>query len=560
MSKFNKKPVATVVVYPLGTNTPQTITGKVERVRAVKSVAAKTPSLKKTAKTAKTAKAAKTSAPKSVVVQNVAGGLGFSLKEKTELISILLTSFVSDQYYRSADDTQKRVSELVKKIDDKEFIAKAAVYARNEFGMRSISHVVAAEIAKDLSVKGQTWTKAFFKKVVRRVDDMQEILGLIWANGKTPIPNSVKKGFAAAFDSFDTYQLSKYTTENSAIKLVDLVNLVHPVPTDRNRDALNALINGKLKNATTSQRALSSIGQKADSKEEANELRADYFESVLKNNKIGYIDLLRSLTKIGEVCTNEVVDLACNLLTNESAIKKSLVMPFQLYIAMKMVDAHPFNSSIIKRKLVTALAKAVDISCENVPVFSGKTLVVIDRSGSMDSALKDNNAKVISMAETGTLMGLFLAKKNESDIMIFGDSATYVPFNHLDSIITNVSTLMNYNRGGAGKYNVGHGTNFHAIFSNIKGSYDRIIILSDMCGWRTSPYGGFDTKKQLAAYRYNNPKVKLYSYDLAGQGSIQFPEEDVFVIAGFSEKVFDVMKLLEKNKEALVGEIEQIKL
>lgn len=42
--------------------------------------------------------------------------------------------------------------------------------------------------------------------------------------------------------------------------------------------------------------------------------------------------------------------------------------------------------------------------------------------------------------------------------------------------------------------------------------------------------------------------------------SLQFPEDKVFALAGFSEKVFDLMALLETDRLALVREIEKISL
>ena len=52
----------------------------------------------------------------------------------------------------------------------------------------------------------------------------------------------------------------------------------------------------------------------------------------------------------------------------------------------------------------------------------------------------------------------------------------------------------------------------------------------------------------------------LYSFDLNGYGSMQFPEQNVFAIAGFSEKIFDIMKLMEVDKKALVNTIKQVEL
>ena len=82
--------------------------------------------------------------------------------------------------------------------------------------------------------------------------------------------------------------------------------------------------------------------------------------------------------------------------------------------------------------------------------------------------------------------------------------------------------------------------------------YERCIILSDMQNW----IGYNAPTEELKAYKEKykcNPHV--YSFDLNGYGTMQFPESQVCAIAGFSEKVFDVMKVLEQDKKALINTI-----
>ena len=67
--------------------------------------------------------------------------------------------------------------------------------------------------------------------------------------------------------------------------------------------------------------------------------------------------------------------------------------------------------------------------------------------------------------------------------------------------------------------------------------------------------------KVFGAYKskYNaNPYV--YSFNLNDYGTIMFPEKNVFCMAGWSEKVFDLMKILETDKDALVAEVEKIEI
>ena len=50
----------------------------------------------------------------------------------------------------------------------------------------------------------------------------------------------------------------------------------------------------------------------------------------------------------------------------------------------------------------------------------------------------------------------------------------------------------------------------------------------------------------------------IYSWDLKGYGTLQFPEKNVFSLVGFSEKVFDLMQILKEDKKTLINEIKSI--
>jgi hypothetical protein len=89
------------------------------------------------------------SAPNTV---NFEGGRAFTQTAKLELVSVLLTTFLEDEFYRTEKQTTEKIRELITKVGDPRFVAKAALYARNTYGMRSVSHLVAGELAK--SVKG----------------------------------------------------------------------------------------------------------------------------------------------------------------------------------------------------------------------------------------------------------------------------------------------------------------------------------------------------------------------------------------------------------------------
>jgi hypothetical protein len=466
---------------------------------------------------------------------NFAGGEAYKQSKELELVSILLTSFVSDTFYRSSNDTLDRLKTLLSEVDPK-FAAKAAIFARDKFGMRSITHALAGELTSHSS--GLDWAKNFYDKVVVRPDDMMEIMGYYLSNKtdskKPKFPNSLKKGFAKAFDRFDGYQIAKYKADSKEVKLVDVVNLVHPVPTLKNKEALASLIGGDLKNTQTWESMLSQAGQQASNEEELGQLKADAWKDLITSKKIGYFALLRNLRNIITQAP-EVVKQTCELLTNERMINSSRVLPFRFKTAYDEISKLP--SSSVTRTVLVALDTALGISVSNVPKFDGETLVVVDVSGSMSG----------KPSEIASLFAAILAKSNNCDVMTFATHANYVNYNPNDSVLT-IRNSFRFTGGG---------TNFQDIFLKANKKYDRVVILSDMQGWI-----GYDSpSKQFAQYKTKygvNPFV--YSWDLQGLGTMQFPENNVFALAGFSDKVFDVMKWLETDRNQLYKMIDSVEI
>ena len=65
---------------------------------------------------------------KSTKITNAAGGPGYSQSTKLELVSLLLTSFLQGEHYRSENAVLLRLKELVAAADPL-FAAKAAVFS-----------------------------------------------------------------------------------------------------------------------------------------------------------------------------------------------------------------------------------------------------------------------------------------------------------------------------------------------------------------------------------------------------------------------------------------------
>jgi hypothetical protein len=272
----------------------------------------------------------------------------------------------------------------------------------------------------------------------------------------------------------------------------------------------------------------------AESEEELADLKSNAWSELIETRKIGYFALLRNLRNI-ITQSPQSVKAACEMLVDEKLIKSSRVLPFRFATAYDEINK--VGSSKEVRDVLVAINQALEVSIQNVPKFDGETLVVMDVSGSMMGRA----------SEIASLFGAVLAKVNNCDVMTFATNADYKSYNPLDSVMS-IRNSFKYSGGG---------TNFKAIFQKANKKYDRIIILSDMQGWMeyTSPSSDFKSYKNKFGA---NPFI--YSWDLAGYSTLQFPEQNVFALAGFSDRVFDIMKLMETDKKALLNEIKSIQL
>lgn len=483
-----------------------------------------------------------TTTKQTIKTTNLAGGKAYSQSSELELVSLLLTSFMQDQYYEKASDQLTRLKDLINKCNPK-FVAQAAIYARTVYGMRSITHVTASELAKHIG--GEKWAKNFYDKIVYRVDDMMEIMSYHKTNnGK--FSGAMKKGFAKAFDKFTKYQLAKYRAAGKAFKLIDVVNVVHPKPTEGNEEAIAALVKGDLKSFDTWESALTEAGQTGETAAEKLELKKGAWTKLIKEKKLGYLGLLRNLRNISEQAP-EALPAALESLTSREFIKKSLIFPFQYLIAYKQFEKLNTKES---RLITKALSEAIDISCDNVKDlnFTGNTLVAIDNSGSMDSPV--TKSEHMKKSELGALFGIVFAKAINGDIMEFGTNARYIHYSLNEH-------SMDFAAGFHEKNQVGHGTDFPSIFKTANKKYDRVLIFSDMQGWRSGGEPGMWVRQYMSNF---GADPFIYSFDLAGYGSMMFPEGKVFALAGFSDKIFNLMTILEKDKKALLNEIKKLEI
>jgi len=466
---------------------------------------------------------------------NKAGGRAYSITPKTELVNLLTSSMMAGKGLESDTEQINRLKDLLTKVDPL-FAAKTALYVRKEHGLRSVTHAMSALLARHAS--GQPWATKFYDKIVHRVDDAGEIVGALWAltdTKKGVIPGAMKRGFGKALSRFSEYQLAKYSGGKRAVKLIDLVNLTHP----KGSVGVGKLVKGKLESADTWESAISAAGPDAEKK-------SDEWKRLLMDGKLGIFALLRNVNNIVESLGDDKKAMAAlvSQLTDEAAVKKSLILPFQYAKAIEAVE----EKGGAKGFVLDALRDALELSLNNVPDLVGDTVVVLDVSGSMSG----------DPVKIGALFSAVLIKALK-------ERCTFVMF-ATDAKIINVSTRPGTweIRNEIMKKCGGGGTNFHAIFQTLKQhkiSAERVLILSDMMGWM-----GFETPQSHASdWARTCCKVKptIYNWNLNAAGTSQFTQSqylDIVAISGWSDKVFDQINNAEEDPELVLQAIEATEL
>ena len=266
---------------------------------------------------------------------NAMGEKAYKLDPKEELVSTVLTTFVQKSYYESEKAIVERIKNAALACDPL-FVAKTAIYARTEANMRTVSHLLAGELAPRIG--GEEWAKRFYTKVLVRPDDMSEIVSYYKNVMKQKaFSNAIRKGFKAKLETLDPYLIDKYKMSGRSISLIDLVNLFRPKATQKNAEAFKLLMtkDGKGLDKLYSSKILEKEMSKAGtvSKEKVQEAKKEAIESVLDNVKgMPIFNLLRNLRNI-VLSAPDSVDEAIRQLTNPETIQKSRLLPFRFLSA-----------------------------------------------------------------------------------------------------------------------------------------------------------------------------------------------------------------------------------
>ena len=200
-------------------------------------------------------------------------------------------------------------------------------------------------------------------------------------------------------------------------------------------------------------------------------------------------------------------------------------------------------------KAMEALEDAVKVSAANISGFdeSTRVLVACDVSGSMRKPVSPKSK--ILLYDIGLMLGMLLRSRCENVVSgIFGDKWKIVDLPD-NKVLSNVDAF--YGRAGE----VGYSTNGYLVIEDLikrEVVMDKIMIFTDCQLW-DSTGGDNHLKDAWKNYKKIAPGAKLYLYDLAGYGSVplDITSDDVHLIAGWSDKIFDILSAIDNGSDAL---------
>lgn len=541
---------------------------------------------------------------------NYMGEMSFKLADKELLVSTVMTTFLQNSYYEREDEIVKRITDLVDKVDPL-FSAKLAIYARNEGNLRSVTHLVSALLAKYVS--GTDWGKRFYNRIVVRPDDMSEIVSAyailngMGLNDLKKIPNSIKKGFKEALERLDAYQIDKYKMQNREVSLIDLVRLFHPKGNQKNAEAYKRLVNGEsladLYETKVLEKEMTKAGQatKDATQEEKDEAKREAITAVLDNVKgMPVMNLLRNLRNILLYAPDKVND-ACEQLTIEKKILNSRLLPFRFATAYAEIEKVMYadtktkpTSSIVfeseetkqqvnessfnelKKNLLDAIEGAIEISCQNIPELEGNCAILCDHSGSCRGD-RGGSSKVSAFSSTttamiGNLFGTMMAyRQHDVYVGLFGDRLIQVPFDRNKRLLdfNKQSYQMGAKCGGATEKGI---YTFLETVVKEKKKIDNIIVFSDCQIGRggdfTPWYGQTYVERSnhfhelFKEFRKINPKANFIVVNLRQSGgtSVFDKSQRILNIAGWTEKIFDIIKTQTVGWDEIIKRIESIEI
>lgn len=492
--------------------------------------------------------------------QTFEGAPGHARDAKSELFLLAVTNMVGeDTFYEVSTDRDERFRTLVAEValSDPDWLGRMIAWLRSGANLRSASVVAAAEmVAARLAAGHFGGNRAVISSALQRPDEPGELLAYWISRYGRSLPQPVKRGVAdAAVRLYTERALAKYDTDSHAFRFADVLELTHPTPKAAWQGQLfKHAIDRRHGRAATAPTALRTLAPRSEllaipvqqrravltapggaqrlatagmtweavAGWSQGPMDATAWEAVIPS--MGYMALLRNLRNFDEAgVSNAVASAIAARLSDPDEVARSRQMPLRFLAAYRAAPSLRWAS---------ALDSALTASLAGVPSLSGRTLVLVDRSGSMFGPLSARSQ--LNRADAAALFGTALAvRADKADLVQFGTGHFAVRFRSSESV------LRVLDRFG----NLGGTNTADAVRSHYQG-HDRVVILTDEQAW--SGYRGESPTSAVP------DSVPVYTWNLAGyrygHGGSGSGQRHTF--GGLTDAAFSMIGLIEAGRAA----------
>ncbi|MCY0934422.1 TROVE domain-containing protein [Streptomyces sp. H34-S4] len=493
------------------------------------------------------------------------GSAGYVRDARSELFLLAVANFVTQRTaYESGGARDDRFAALVRTlaVEDPQWTAGLLGWLRGEGNMRTASLVGAAEYVKarlDAGATGGPSNRQVVDRVLLRADEPGELLAYWTATYGRNVPKPVKRGIADAVRRlYNGVSLLKYDTASKGYRFGDVLNLVHASPDpakpwqgelfryalDRRHHPEDAEIpagnrtllahRALMELPVAERRAVVTAADGAERLAAAGmtwevlagwlqgPMDAAAWEAVIPS--MGAMALLRNLRNFDQAgVSDEVAARVAAKISDPQTVARSRQFPFR-YLA-----AHQHAPSL---RWAYPLERALGLSLGNVPALPGRTLILVDRSGSMWSPLSDRSQ--LNRADAAAVFGTALALRAEdADLVQFGTGSKAVAYGRGESVLKVLERFENL----GGTYTA------EAVRTHYEG-HDRVLIVTDEQA--TYAYGGDPTALVAGT-------VPVYTWNLAGHrvGHAPSGSANRHTFGGLTDAAFRMVSLIEDGRDAV---------
>jgi 60 kDa SS-A/Ro ribonucleoprotein len=350
--------------------------------------------------------------------------------------SVMACMLWENTFYEEGVSIADRISKTIPHVKQG-VVSDIAIEAREKMKLRHVPLLLARELAAY-----KYPVASLLERIIQRPDELTEFLALYWKDKRQPLSAQVKKGLARAFTKFNAYQLAKYNRDG-AVKLRDVLFLSHAKPKNQEQaDTWKKLVDNTLEAPDTWEVNLS-----------AGKDKKGVWERLLAENSLGALALLRNLRNMKESSVDDKL-----IFDALERMKVERVLPFRFIAAAR-------HAPQWEDRLEPVMFKCL----EGHEKMSGKTVLLVDVSGSMEGALSRKSDMTCMDAACALAMLVREICENVS-ILTFSDKVVQIPprrgFALRDAIIRS--------QDHSGTY---LGKTIDLI--NQKESYDRLIVFTD---------------------------------------------------------------------------------